>query len=1139
MNTSFSFLCWNINGLIAKLTDPDFVDYITSFDVCFLSETFTLPSFDFSTYFSDFIVLHSPGVKLTKMGHVSGGTVMLIRKCLSDFVETIDTKSENVLCVKLSKELFGCEKDMMFIGLYNHPVGSVYYDKKDYDCTLEMLEQFILSLMEAGRDVYYLLGGDLNARIGDWCLECVDEEDDDEDGNVFERKSQDVLTNNFGKILIQFCCMFHLVPLHGLVQPGFDDKFTFVSERGNSTIDHFLSSVDFVEYVNMFSVVNRIESHHMPVRLDVCAALKIDADVDSENKTSSEKLTWDSSKASVFLDFLSSREGQTAIDDAAACIDDNSDAALTMFVNTLLEAGRCMRRTVFFGGRQRRTSRWFDTECREGKREVNRLLSRYSRTRKVEDKLQYLQKRSEYQNMIKEKKKAHRKSVQDSLLENRKNPSMFWSTVKRSRPRERNRATINIDVWKDHFENILGQHTASTPEQNENVINEESEEDVHIYELDEQISLAEVKQAIRKLKAGKASGIDEIPAEFLKAAEDIVAPFLTKFFNRVYDTGVFPKQWSQSVIVPLLKKGDVNNPGNYRGISLLSTISKVFTSILNRRLYKWAESEHKICEEQAGFRKNYSTIDHLFTLVTMIKKCLYGQRRSKLYVAFIDYLKAFDSVDRDSLWVVLQKIKTSTKMLRMLQGIYDSVQSCVRWGPEVSDFFDCPAGVKQGCMLSPLIFSLLITEVADKVTSNGRHGVQFLPGLQEIFLLLFADDICLISTTPVGLQNQLNNLEQASSALGLSVNLKKTKVMVFRKGGHLSKTEKWFYQGKPMDVVNSYKYLGVTLTTKLSFDIALEEFAGRAKGKVVEIMKTMWSLGSMDVSVFFKLFDALVKPMLLYASEIWGITRFRSVESPHLFACKRFLNVLPRTPNAMAYGELGRFPLFIDSTVSVIRYWLKLQNMFLVRLPRQAYEMDKKRFSRLPGNEVDLQNWACSVKRCLDMCGFSFVWLNGGVVHEKAFLRAFRQRLIDCYKQEWFGKIMESDRFSTYSSFKSLLQPEKYLTDITLTKFRNIFVKLRLGIIDLNGNKRYSAVPNTCPFCPAVENEIHFLLHCPKYQDLRVKYILKYFTDNVHVPPLIFLLQNESIYINRAVAMYCYYAMKTRDEEISNRQLLL
>jgi hypothetical protein len=340
----------------------------------------------------------------------------------------------------------------------------------------------------------------------------------------------------------------------------------------------------------------------------------------------------------------------------------------------------------------------------------------------------------------------------------------------------------------------------------------------------------------------------------------------------------------------------------------------------------------------------------------MIRKCLYGPRKSKLYVVFVDYLKAFDLVDRESLWLVLQKVKTSTKMIRMMQGIYKSVQSCVRWSNEVSEFFECPQGVKQGCMMSPLIFSLLINDVAEKVSKNGKHGIQFLPGLQEIFLLLFADDICLISTTPAGLQNQIHNLEKASEALGLTVNLNKTKVMIFRKGGHLSKAEKWFYKGKQIEVVNSYKYLGFTLTTKLSFDIALEEFAGRAKRKVVEIMKTMWRLECFDVSLFFKLFDAQVKPMLLYAAEIWGLARYQSIESVHLFACKRLLNVSIKTPNTMVYGELGRYPLYIDSTLSALRYWFKLKEMYLVRLPKQAFVQDKNH------NLDNKHSWFSAVK---------------------------------------------------------------------------------------------------------------------------------------------------------------------------------
>jgi len=1122
-----------VNGLFAKLSDSDFVEYVTSFDVCVLSETFTLPSFDFSIYFNDFIILHSPAVKLSRMGRNSGGLVILIRKRLSEFVKSIDTKHENILCSRLSKQLFGCEKDVLFVGLYNHPVGSAFYENKEYSCSLDLLEQFLLSQMESGEDPYFLIGGDFNSRIGDWSFDVLDDVDDDDDDYVytFERRSQDTVINNFGKNLIQLCYMFDLVPLNGLVCKEFDERFTFYSERGNSTIDYFVSSVDFVTYVCSLSVAQRVESQHMPVLLGAHAIPSHDNQSDSTTH-SSDKMKWDSSKAQLYLDYLLSENSRRRIDEATNEINGNIDNALGKFISILLDAGQCMRRVVHFGRRSRCSNQWFDHECRQLKREASRALNRYLRTLRDCDRVVYIQKRSLYQSALKEKKKAHKEQVRNSLLESRNDTNKFWSVIRRVRSRVYNRVAITINAWREHFTGVLGRHVSENVEVNlsrerELIETEIENENIYTFGLDRKISEFEVREAIRKMKSGKAPGLDEISAEFLKSAETIVTPFLTKLFNKLFETGYFPEEWSRSVIVPLFKKGDKNNPANYRGISLLSTVSKIFTSILNKRLYSWAEYENKICEEQAGFRKQYATTDHIFTLVSMIRKCLYGRRKSKLYVVFIDYLVAFDSVDRDSLWLVLQKIKTSTKMLNMLQGMYKSVQSCVRWGHEMSDFFDCPFGVKQGCLLSPLIFSLLITDVADKVTKNGKHGFQFLPGLQEIFLLLFADDICLISTTPAGLQNQINNLEKASDALGLVVNLSKTKVMVFRKGGHLAKSEKWFYKGQALEIVNSYKYLGFMLTTKLSFELALEEYTGRAKRKVVEIMKTMWKLETLDFDIFFKLFDAQVKPMLLYAAEIWGLTRFQVIESVHLFACKRFLKVAPQTPNTLIYGELGRFPLYIDSALSSIRYWFKLQKLLLVRLPKQAYVMDK---NNNVGNltVAHTHSWSVSVKRCFDLFGFSNVWLNGGVGNEKAFLKLLKQRMIDCYRQDWSNKLNDSDRFCTYRSFKCLFEPERYLTDITIVKFRNVLVRFRMGVNELNVNNRYTNKSHLCPFCEAIENEMHFLFHCSKYKEIREKYIMKYI-KNAYDASLVFLLQNENVFVTRSVAMYLFYALKLRE----------
>ena len=125
----------------------------------------------------------------------------------------------------------------------------------------------------------------------------------------------------------------------------------------------------------------------------------------------------------------------------------------------------------------------------------------------------------------------------------------------------------------------------------------------------------------------------------------------------------------------------------------------------------------------------------------------------------------------------------------------------VRWCGAASDVFDCPVGVRQGAVESPIIFCPYIAYVADGIRDNGRHGVQLLPGKQELFSLLFADDIVLLSSTPVGLQDQIDNLSNISKRLGLSVNIEKTKFIVFRRGGFLGRGERWTVDGKDFELV--------------------------------------------------------------------------------------------------------------------------------------------------------------------------------------------------------------------------------------------------------------------------------------------------------------------------------------------------
>ncbi len=185
------------------------------------------------------------------------------------------------------------------------------------------------------------------------------------------------------------------------------------------------------------------------------------------------------------------------------------------------------------------------------------------------------------------------------------------------------------------------------------------------------------------------------------------------------------------------------------------------------------------------------------------------QERSEVICCFVDFKKAFDSVHHNKLLQAMQKEGVQGKFFSSIKSMYDSLLSCVRANSEYSDFFDCPVGVRQGCVLSPTIFSLFINHLANYITETGRHGIQLLSGLVELFILLFADDVALLATTPYGLQNQLNSLKACCDRLHMEVNGDKTKVMVFRKGGYLSKHEKWYYDGIEMEVVNKYNYLGL------------------------------------------------------------------------------------------------------------------------------------------------------------------------------------------------------------------------------------------------------------------------------------------------------------------------------------------
>jgi hypothetical protein len=437
--------------------------------------------------------------------------------------------------------------------------------------------------------------------------------------------------------------------------------------------------------------------------------------------------------------------------------------------------------------------------------------------------------------------------------------------------------------------------------------------------------------------------------------------------------------------------------------------------------------------------------------------------------------------------------------------------------------------VKQGEICSPVLFSMFIEELSANINQYGKHGIQLIPEFIQILILMFADDVILMSDTVLGLQNQLNILHRTSWELGLDVNLEKSNIIVFRNGGHLALNERWKYGNECIEVVNVYKYLGIIMSSKLSFSHTLNAMAANSKKGIICILKLLWSLGEKSPALFFKLFDAQIQPMLNYGAEIWGLQAdLNIIEKIHLFALKRFLNVTIRTPNQLVYGETGRYPLRINIYVKCIKFWLRVLKLPTHRLPSKSYKM------LLHLHEQNHQTWASSVCYFLHQYGFQDVWVNQGVGDEKKFILTLKDRLIRDFSQNWFENMQSNDRYALYASIKSHFSLSSFLVEVKHVQARNYLIRIRLGVSQLRTHKlrfakNVSDESLLCPLCKiAVESEYHFILVCSAYNEIREMYISRKYYSNPNMCKLNILLASQIKPTMIGLAMYLKHAFDMR-----------
>ena len=269
--------------------------------------------------------------------------------------------------------------------------------------------------------------------------------------------------------------------------------------------------------------------------------------------------------------------------------------------------------------------------------------------------------------------------------------------------------------WREHFNILLNQQGSARGNATATLV-------VHPtrHELDEPITADEVAKALKQTRSGKSPGADGIPSDVLKHGGQTVANHLLNLYNLCWEQEQLPQDFKDALIVTIYKKkGERSDCGNHRGISLLSIAGKVFAKILLNRLKQVSESV--LPESQCGFRAGRSTSDMIFTLRQLQEKAV--EQQQTLYIVFVDFSKAFDTVDRSTLWDVMKVYGCPDKFTNMVRQFHDNMTAVVSGGGSTSTPFSVCHGVKQGCVLAPTLFVLYLAAVLEYVGGRTTKGV--------------------------------------------------------------------------------------------------------------------------------------------------------------------------------------------------------------------------------------------------------------------------------------------------------------------------------------------------------------------------------------------------------------------------------
>ena len=1109
-----------------KLDCNNYRELLKKHDIIFLAETHCGQSDSLSL--PGYQIKQNQRQKTPGAPKTFGGLAICVKDTIKKGVHFIPPTNTEISWIKLCKSFFDLEKDIFMAVVYAAPASS--YAPLNVD-VFETLENDLALYNSLGS---CFLCGDFNGRTAtenDYCLNDNFFSVSSSDGYVLDRAIQrnnvdPHLPDSHGKKLLSLCKATGMRILNGRTFGDYFGQCTCYSHNGSpSVIDYMLADNELLNKIECFHVNNPSD---MSIHTVLSCAIKLNAAIHVQTRATEQgddefvpEYQWKDGDDQRFIEALCDPAASKQLSeyqsklDPMTC-DEAVDGLTKIIMDSSKRANIKQKRknknnySAVRPGKAKKKFAWFDSECRNVRHLFRKSCAQIRRNpfdRCLQQEFKLL--RNRYKKLLNKKKRSHTRNFLKELenLEDR-NPTAFWKLFNKMKPKTKNlNDQISTEDWVNMFSSQMNGDSSIDPMRLSSMNDYVKENANSIFNsLNFSISKDEISSAIRNLKRGKACGPDLVLNEMLKAGKDILLPLLHKVFNKILLNYDFPTSWRTNFLTPLHKKGDTSDPTNYRGIAVGSHLGKLFCSILHNRLVKFCTEKNTIPNNQIGFKKGSRPTDHILTLKTLIEKYATGSKRY-LYSCFVDFKSAFDTVPRDALMYKLLRADIGGSFLKTIQSLYkpEGVKFSVKTN-RASKPFSSSIGVKQGCILSPLLFNLytrdipdIFNESCDPVALNGTI----------LNCLMYADDLVLLSQSAKGLQNCLNSLEAFCKEWGLRINIQKTKVMIFNKSGQKIKKYNFSILHEELTIADSYCYLGILFTISGNFKLACERLCDQAS-KAIFRLKQLDVKG--NITVALKLFNCLIRPILLYGSEVWGpyyslglseenlISKCDALPAEKIFIkfCRYLLGVRRNSPTQAVRGELGQLGLLTTILPISVKYWFSICERDCSALVKQAY-LTSLSFQSSKG-------WASHIGHILRSNQLEETWSNQGSLFKGRDSKLLKKSIQAKFTSSWLkllpgepqtnGQASRS-KLRSYALFKTSLNTENYLLDASNIDRRREFTRLRISAhklrIETGRHTRTPVEARLCTQCnqQEIEDERHFILACTKYNDQRNKLVQK------------------------------------------------